>query len=125
LAHLEGETIPLAQPTSTLVRQGLAYIHQNYAQPIHRKDIAEAVGVSENYFSQIFHQEMTISPWDYLNRFRIQCARELLVTSADTITAIATQVGFNDSAYFSRVFRKITGLSPAEYRQSHLAVTPA
>ena len=111
------EATPLSHPTSTLVKQVLAYIHQNYNQPVTRKDIAGAVGVSENYLSQIFHQEMTISPWDYLNRFRIQRAKELLRLSDETITQIAIRVGFNDSAYFSRVFRKHAGQSPLDYRK--------
>ncbi len=118
LLDLAGEkSNPLSHPTSALVKQVVAYLHQNYTQPVTRKDIAAAVGVSENYLSQIFHQEMTISPWDYLNRFRIQQARELLSLSNETITQIATQVGFNDSAYFSRVFRKHTGQSPLDYRR--------
>ncbi len=124
----EGETLalldqaeepanPLSHPTSALVKQVLAYLHQNYTQPVTRKDIAAVVGVSENYLSQIFRQEMTLSPWDYLNRFRIQQAKELLSVSDETITKIAMRVGFNDSAYFSRVFRKHTGQSPLEFRK--------
>ena len=117
LSQIEGETRPLPQPTSQLVKQGLAFMHQNYAQPISRKEIACAVGVSENYLSTIFRQEISISPWDYLNRFRIQKAKERLVQSQDSVTQIAIQVGFNDSAYFSRVFHKMTGQSPVKYRQ--------
>ncbi len=109
---------PLAQATSVLIKQVLAYLHQNYAHPINRKDIAGAVGVSENYLSQIFRQETNLSPWDYLNRFRIQKAKELLGQTEDTVTAIATRVGFNDSAYFSRVFHKLTGHSPQDFRKS-------
>jgi len=101
-----------------LIKQALGFLHQNYAQPINRKDVALAVGVNPNYLSQIFRQEVSISPLDYLNRLRIQKAKELLSQSQDTITKIATQVGFNDSAYFSRVFHKLTGQSPQEFRQS-------
>ncbi len=106
----------LSQPTSRLVKYALVYMHQNYAQPLTRKELAEKVGVSENYLSQIFHQELGISPWDSLTRLRIQKARELLIGNEDTITQVAMQVGFNDLAYFSRVFRKQIGLSPQEYR---------
>jgi len=106
----------LSQPTSRLVKYALVYIHQNYAQPLTRKEMAEKVGVSENYLSQIFHQELGLSPWESLTRLRIQKAKELLIDNGDTITKVAMQVGFNDSAYFSRVFRKMTGLSPQEFR---------
>ena len=115
--RVEEDVTPLSHPTSTLVKQVLAYLHQNYTQTVTRKDIAAAVGVSENYLSQIFCKEMTLSPWDYLNRFRIQRAKELLVQSDETITQIATRVGFNDSGYFSRVFRKHTGQSPMDFRK--------
>jgi signal transduction histidine kinase/ABC-type sugar transport system substrate-binding protein/AraC-like DNA-binding protein len=111
-----GEALP--QPTSILVKAVMAYLHQNYALPVTRREIAQAVGVSPNYLSRIFHQEVGISAWDCLNRFRILKARELLRNSTDTITAIATQVGFDDSTYFSRVFRKHTGQSPQSYRRT-------
>ncbi len=118
LSKVDGETRVLPQPTSQLVKQSLAFLHQNYTRPITRKEIARVVGVSENYLSAIFRQEITISPWDYLNRFRIHKAKELLMQTQDTVTHIASQVGFNDAAYFSRVFHKLTGQSPLEYRQS-------
>jgi YesN/AraC family two-component response regulator len=101
-----------------LVKQALVYLHQNYSFPISRKNIAEAVGVSENYISQIFRQETTLSPWDYLNRYRIHRAKELLLQSDDSVTNIAMKVGFNDPAYFSRVFHRLTGASPLEFRQA-------
>lgn len=118
LGNLEDDTWPMPQPTSLLVKQALVYLHQNYSFPISRKNIADAVGVSENYISQIFREETTISPWDYLSRYRIHKAKELLLQSDDSVTNIAIKVGFNDPAYFSRVFHKLTGTSPLEYRQS-------
>ena len=57
-------------------KTGGRFVQQNYTQPIGRKDIAAAVGVNPNYLSQIFHQEMSISLVEYLNRFRIQKAKE-------------------------------------------------
>jgi AraC family L-rhamnose operon regulatory protein RhaS len=75
------------------------------------------VGVSENYLSQIFRQETSISPLDYLNRFRISKAKQCLLKNDETITQIAVRVGYNDPAYFSRVFRKLAGCSPQAFRQ--------
>jgi len=111
----EEERLP--PPTSALVKRALAYLHQNYTQALSRREIAEAVGVSKNYLSQIFRQEMGLSPWECLNRFRIQQAKELLRSTDTSITAIAIRVGFKDSAYFSRVFHKHVGQSPQAYRQ--------
>lgn len=110
----------LGQPTSLIVKQSLAYLHQNFNQQVSRGALAESVGVSDHYLTQIFHQEMGISPMECLTRLRIQKARELLRTTNDLVTLIAQQVGFDDPAYFSRVFRKITGISPQAYRKEGL-----
>jgi len=64
----------------------------------------------------VFNRELGLSPWDYLNRYRIYQAKELLRRTSDSIRAIARQVGFKDQAYFSRVFRKVTGVSPKAFR---------
>lgn len=104
--------------TSEVVRRALAFIHQNFHHPISRKEIAEAVCVSENYLSQIFRNEMHMTPWDYLSRLRIVKAKEMLSHSSESITEVAIRVGFNDSAYFTRVFTKIVGMSPRVFRQS-------
>jgi signal transduction histidine kinase/AraC-like DNA-binding protein/ABC-type sugar transport system substrate-binding protein len=117
LSQVGDESWPMPQPTSLLVKQTLIYLHQNYALPISRKNIAEAVGVTENYISEIFRQETTLSPWDYLNRYRIHKAKEMLLNSNESVTQIALKAGFNDPAYFSRVFHKLNGVSPLEFRQ--------
>jgi signal transduction histidine kinase/DNA-binding LacI/PurR family transcriptional regulator/AraC-like DNA-binding protein len=107
----------LPQHTSALVKRALAYLHQNYARALSRWEIAEAVGVSEDYLSRVFSRELGLSPWDYLNRYRIQRAKELLRRTDASIRSIAYQIGFRDQAYFSRVFRKQTGFSPNEFRE--------
>jgi len=111
-----GEQI-LPQPTSFLFKHALAFLHQNFSKPLNRRDIADAVGISKSYLSDIFRQELGISPWDCLYRFRIQKAKVLLRNTGESITSIAAQTGFEDSAYFSRVFRKHVGMSPQEYRK--------
>ncbi len=102
----------LSPQTSTLVKRAVAYIHQNYTRPLERWEIAVEVGVSDNYVSRLFFQELGLSPWDYLNRFRVYQAKELFRRTQGSVKSIANQVGFKDPKYFSRVFRKITGLSP-------------
>jgi signal transduction histidine kinase/AraC-like DNA-binding protein/DNA-binding LacI/PurR family transcriptional regulator len=106
----------LNQPTSLVVKQILVYLQQNYSQSISRRELAQSVGVTENYLSQIFRLELGITPWDCLNRIRINKAKEYLLNSEQTVTKIACQVGFNDPAYFSRVFKKMVGVSPQAFR---------
>jgi AraC-like DNA-binding protein len=112
-------TDTLPAHTSRLVKQAIAYLHQNYTHPISRWEIAEAVGVSEDYLSRVFNRELNISPWDYLNRYRVLQSKHLLLHSIDAIGVIARQVGFKDQAYFSRVFHKVTGMSPQGFRDSN------
>jgi len=108
----------LPQPTGSLVKRGLAFIHQNSQHDIGRRELAAELGISANYLTDIFRQEMEISPMDYLTRVRIHKAKELLTKSNVTITAVAIRVGYADAAYFSRVFRKTVGLTPIEYRRN-------
>lgn len=106
----------LPQPTSILVKQVLVFLHQNYGSNFSRKDVADSVKVSENYLTTIFRQELDMTPWDCLNRIRVQKAKELLSGSSETMTSVAYKVGFDDPAYFSRVFRKYAGQSPQAFR---------
>ena len=115
-ALFSSDTLP--QQTSALVKRAVAYLHQNYARPLARWEIAEAIGVSEDYLSRVFNRELGLSPWNYVNRYRIYQAQELLRRTSSSIRVIAHQVGFRDQAYFSRVFRKITGVSPIKFRQN-------
>ena len=104
--------------TSGLVKQAIAYLHQNYTRPIARWEIADAVGVSEDYLSRVFNRELNISPWDYLNRYRVLQSKHLLLHTNDAVSVIAHQVGFKDQAYFSRVFHKVAGVSPQAFRET-------
>ncbi len=113
---LSGDDV-LPPYTSALVKRIVAYFHQNYDRPISRREVAEAVGVSENHLTRIFGRELGLSPWDYLNRYRVKQAKALLWRTSDSITAVALQVGFDDPAYFSRVFRKQVGVAPSAFRQ--------
>ena len=108
-------TVP--QPTGILVKQACAYIQQNFTRSFSLVELSESIGVSKSYLSRVFKMEMGISLWDYLNRFRNQKAKELLLHTEVSITEIAAQVGYEDVGYFSRVFRDLAGCTPRNYRQ--------
>ena len=109
----------LSQPTSALVKRAVAYLQQNYQRALSRQEIAQAIGVTENYLSRIFRQELGLSPWDYLNRSRIKQAKELLRRTNESVMDIALQVGFENPAYFTRVFTSWSANRPAS-----IATTP-
>lgn len=101
-----------------LVRKAMAYLHEHYAEPITRQDIARHVGMDEDYLTACFRNELGITPIAYLNRYRIGQAKRLLTETTKSITEIALEVGFSDSGYFSRVFRRETDRSPEAYRRA-------
>ncbi|WP_375752957.1 helix-turn-helix domain-containing protein [Vibrio sp. HN007] len=98
----------------------MEYIDGNLEQPIKEGEIAKSYGYSVPYFSKIFKKHVGISFRDYVTSKRIKKAKTLLVQSVDEKTAtIAYQCGYADVSYFSRIFKKKTGLTPIEYRKSH------
>ncbi len=112
-----GEEV-LPQPTSLVVKRAIAHLQQRHAEELTRQDIALAVGVSEDYLSRIFRQEIGLTPWEFLSRYRVYRAKMLLRASDAPILQIAGQVGFSDLSYFNRVFRKLVGCTPAAYRRA-------
>jgi AraC-like DNA-binding protein len=96
----------------------MAYIHEHYADPISRTDLAQHVALSEDYLTACFRKELGVTPITYINRFRVHQAQQLLLHTGKSVTEIARDVGFSDSGYFSRVFRREVGLSPTGYRQN-------
>ncbi|MGB7538923.1 MAG: substrate-binding domain-containing protein [Anaerolineales bacterium] len=107
----------LSSEGQRLTRKAMVYIHEHYAESIGREDAAHYVGVSEGYLSRCFTQETGLSLIQYLARYRIQQAKQLLVSGDLSITDIAVKVGFSDGNYFSRAFRKEVGMSPLAYRR--------
>ena len=126
LVHLDAALMRkrgLSGEAQRLVRQAMAYLHEHYAEPISRQDLARHVGLSDDYLTSCFHKELGLTPVAYLNRYRVQQARQLLKNTHKSITEIALEVGFSGSSYFSRIFRRETGMSPEGYRAPrHLRV---
>lgn len=102
--------------TGILVKKAVAYIDEHATEGMTRWQLAEAVHVSEDYLTRIFRKEIGVSPWEYINNHRIHKSINLLRHSTLTIAEIAGKCGFQDQAYFTRVFRKITGKSPTMVR---------
>jgi two-component system response regulator YesN len=91
------------------------YIQQYYYQEITLQSISRLVHLSKNYFANLFRKEVGESFLEYLTRIRIEKAKTLL-TGELKAGDVGTLVGIQDPKYFSKVFKKITGVSPSEYR---------
>lgn len=98
--------------------KALAFIKENYMKKISLEDVAKSVYLSSSYFSKIFKQEMKCNFNTYINLFRIESSKELLKDPTVELVDIASIVGFEDQSYFSKVFKKIVGISPGKYRES-------
>ena len=107
---------PQIRASSALVKKAYEFVAANYVTGFTRADLAARLGVSEAYISRAFRRVTGMALWDYVNHYRVARACELLDRTALSITEVALAVGFNDPAYFSRVFRKETGHSPQSYR---------
>jgi len=112
---LGGDEI-LPPHTGALVKKAILYLNKNASQQIVRWKLADTVHVSEDYLTRIFHKEIGLSLWEYLNRYRIYLATKMLLETNDTIYEIAENSGFQDQAYFCRVFKKIYGVPPGKIR---------
>lgn len=98
-----------------IVRDAMKYIGANYMKNITLGDVAKQVNVSRTYFSQIFKEETGENYIDYLNKIRIQKAKELMKFNRYKSYEISERVGFQDSSYFSKIFKKIENKTPSEY----------
>jgi AraC-like DNA-binding protein len=116
MAILHGDDI-LPTPTGILVTKAIFFLNHHFRESVSRWKLSETVNASEDYLSRIFHHQMGIPLWDYLNRLRIGRSLGLLRSSGDSIAEIASRAGFQDQAYFCRVFRRVTGLTPGAFRK--------
>ncbi len=113
------DRFPCAQPEDDgyrYVQSALQYIAASYHRPLTVEDIASFVGLSRTHLYRLFHRHLSISPNEYLTRFRIQTACSLLRSSTLPVKYIAYSVGFEDPLYFTKVFRRILGEPPTAYR---------
>ena len=105
--------------SSALITQGLRIINRSYTDKITLSDISKSLHVNPTYFSSLFTREMGKTFSEYLMELRISKAEELLKNTGLSILDAATASGFDDQSYFTKVFRKHTGLTPGKYREQH------
>ncbi len=117
------ETIKKAPNSHHIINKVRVYLENNYHYQLMVDDVAQEMSVSPSHFKRIFKRDVGYTFTNYLNMLRIQKAKELLLTSAKSITDIAFSIGYNDSNYFSTVFKQIEGVSPREFRKK-MATSP-
>lgn len=100
-----------------IVQQACTYILDNFSKPLSLKEVARQVHLSPTYFSYLFSQEQKETFSSFLIKTRLEKAKELLTQfPCISISEISSQIGYSDSNYFSRIFKKNIGMSPSLYR---------
>ena len=90
-------------------------IDEFYTDPKQLKEEIDGLGISKNSMIRLFQDQLGMTPVEYINKLRIEKAKELLANSQDTIISIALQCGFGSLSTFYNFFRRLVGMSPTQY----------
>src|SRR5262249_27120158 len=94
----------------------IEYIEANLDREVALNALAETAGMSPHYFSELFKQSVHFSPYQYVLRRRIEHARKLLNDPGVTVLEAAVRCGFSDQSQFTKIFRRVMGVTPTGYR---------
>ncbi|MDO4616083.1 MAG: response regulator [Lachnospiraceae bacterium] len=104
-------------PYSDSISEAVHYIRENFRENITLNQTAEAVHLTPTYLSFMFHKETGVTFSEYLQNCRIDHAKKLLRETKEKVRAISEQAGYNDYRHFCKTFKKVTGVTPQEYRK--------
>lgn len=111
--------MPIAEnQTDVYIKKAVEYIEHNYIDDIKVSDIANFIGINRSYFFTIFKRNLNISPQEFLLKYRMEKAYTLLHDDKLSIGDIARSVGYRDPLGFSKIFKKVNGISPKIYRKN-------
>ena len=105
-------------PVSSPVYPAIAYIERNRHERISMQDMAKLCHLSTSYFSKLFLKETGENYTDYFNRKKINWAKDALSNTDENINLISLNLGFQDTSYFVKVFKRYEGITPSQYRNS-------
>jgi len=114
----DGLSSRLASVTHVRIKEILQYIHHHFNQEISIQSLSEKFYLSPTYLSQLFKKEVGENFVEYLSRERIQYACKLLAETDMTVGQIGEKCGFNDYFYFTRIFKRLNGMTPTQYREA-------
>ncbi len=103
---------------SVHVQEAITIIESDLTQDLSLKAVSSTLGINESYFSTIFRKETGKTFTDYVNGKRIEYAKKLLISTSLQIQTVAQHCGILDVNYFTKLFRKYTGVSPSVFRNS-------
>jgi AraC-like DNA-binding protein len=101
-----------------LTEKAAEYMENHYMEPLTIPELARQYGLNSRQFAYLFQKHKKMSPNKFLIEYRMQRARELLLTAACSVADISARVGYSDPYYFSKLFKRQTGLSPRFFRKN-------
>ena len=119
----EGKEYHLSEPKivdedEVMMNRLMAFIEEHISdEELKIDDMAEAVGLGRTVFYEKIRHLVGVSPSDFLRQVRMQRAEQLVAKSRMSISEVAYAVGFSDPKYFTKCFKKVTGMTPSEYRE--------
>ena len=108
-----------------VIFQAVNYIRRHFTGHISLDDVAQHVHLNASYLSRVFKEEMQTNFVAYVNELRVDTAKRLLLDSKVPLLEVAGMVGFEEQSYFTKVFKKVTGITPGRYRESRGQKQPA
>ena len=99
------------------IENAIEYIDNNITEEIKLEDVAKSANISRAYFCTVFKKLNGITVWDYITTKRIELAMRTIRNSNKTMLEVACECGFNNTANFNRAFKKITGITPSQYKR--------
>lgn len=120
--HTEKAEATVEDARLSLVREDIrAFIEAHYMEELSMQHVAKAMGYSDAYFCKLFKQCFHMNFSTCLNQYRVEKAKEMMKNPRINVKDISVACGYSDSNYFARVFKRITGQTPSEYRVGILA----
>lgn len=114
--HIEtASSVEKESNLSSSIKRALGYIHSEYARRLSLDEVSSIAGISKYYFTREFLKITGMSFVNYLNTFRCEKAKELLLEENCNIEGVAYSVGFTSASYFDRIFKRVVGIRPSDY----------
>lgn len=116
-SHFLKQAVPHVWTADERMKRVQEYIHSHICEDIDIEELAGVACVTKPYLIRLFKREFATSPVQYINGKKVERAQLLLYTTEMPVKEVAYELGFSDHSYFIRMFRKVTGITPQEYRR--------
>jgi AraC-like DNA-binding protein len=117
LLQMQKQALQIPTATEKVSEDALKYIKKNYKFSVKMSEMSAQLHFHPDYITRCVQKTIGINPSQYLNQYRISQAKRLLSTTNNKISSICREVGIEDQGYFSKLFKKLEGMSPGEYRR--------